>query len=241
MIGQEHLKQIFILHHFNLLIGPQGQGKKTFINDYIIPKYNYNVVYLSPSIEDIRILTNSIYDIATPTLYIIADADNMNMRAKNSILKIAEEPPDNIYIIMTLSDVSLTLPTIISRATIYYMDGYTQEELKSYKDIDTSLCDNINDVKLIENYDMQLFNKFINNVINKVPFLSYSSLFKVKKHFQDFDVKFVFKQIINDCIKLNKIQMAEITSRYLSKLRINSLNKELLIDSWLIELNQLKE
>lgn len=238
MIGQEHLKETFKLHHFNLLVGPQGQGKKTFIKEYVIPKYNYNVVYLGTSIEDMRTLIESVYDIATPTLYVIADADNMNVRAKNSILKVAEEPPENIYMLMTLSDISLTLPTIISRANVYYMDNYTEDELKEYKNIDVSLCDNIMDVQLIEKYDMNLFHKYINNIVNKVPYLSYGSLFKAKELLNTFDIKFVFKSVINECIKANKLKMADITSRYLSKLRINTLNKELLINAWLLELKE---
>jgi DNA polymerase III subunit delta' len=46
---------------------------------------------------------------------IIADAQRMTTEATNSVLKILEEPPDRMTIILTSSQPALLLPTIISR------------------------------------------------------------------------------------------------------------------------------
>ncbi|MBN2008931.1 DNA polymerase III subunit delta' [candidate division KSB1 bacterium] len=46
---------------------------------------------------------------------IIAEAQKMTVEATNSLLKILEEPPDNMTIILTSSQPALLLPTIISR------------------------------------------------------------------------------------------------------------------------------
>ncbi|MBN1480757.1 DNA polymerase III subunit delta' [candidate division KSB1 bacterium] len=46
---------------------------------------------------------------------IIAQADKMTIPAANSLLKILEEPPDTMHLILTASHVSSMLPTILSR------------------------------------------------------------------------------------------------------------------------------
>jgi DNA polymerase-3 subunit delta' len=46
---------------------------------------------------------------------VIADADRMNQESANSILKVLEEPPKNWLFILTASDASRLLPTILSR------------------------------------------------------------------------------------------------------------------------------
>ncbi len=46
---------------------------------------------------------------------VIADADRMNQESANSILKVLEEPPKNWLFILTASDSSRLLPTILSR------------------------------------------------------------------------------------------------------------------------------
>ncbi|NDG83481.1 MAG: hypothetical protein EBX52_00400 [Proteobacteria bacterium] len=48
-------------------------------------------------------------------IVVIADADRMTVAAANSILKVLEEPPKNWMFILTASDSSRLLPTILSR------------------------------------------------------------------------------------------------------------------------------
>lgn len=50
-------------------------------------------------------------------VYIFADADNIQLPAQNSLLKIIEEPPDFVYFIFTASSRDVFLPTILSRVT----------------------------------------------------------------------------------------------------------------------------
>ena len=51
----------------------------------------------------------------TGKVVIIEDADRMNIEASNSLLKTLEEPPKKTLIILTSSNVSKLLPTIVSR------------------------------------------------------------------------------------------------------------------------------
>ncbi|MCD4820411.1 MAG: DNA polymerase III subunit [Candidatus Cloacimonetes bacterium] len=48
-------------------------------------------------------------------IYIIENADQINVNAANAFLKTLEEPPDNSVIILTTSKVNSLLPTILSR------------------------------------------------------------------------------------------------------------------------------
>ena len=54
-------------------------------------------------------------------VYIIEDADKMNVQAQNAILKTLEEPPKYAVLLLTTTNVERLLPTIISRCIILNM------------------------------------------------------------------------------------------------------------------------
>lgn len=70
------------------------------------------------SINDIKEIERSAslfpYE-GTYKVFIINGAENMSREAANSLLKILEEPPEKVVFILTASDESLLLPTVISR------------------------------------------------------------------------------------------------------------------------------
>lgn len=53
-------------------------------------------------------------------VFIIRDADKMHINAANSLLKFIEEPQSQIYIFLLTADDSRILPTIKSRAQLFY-------------------------------------------------------------------------------------------------------------------------
>jgi len=66
------------------------------------------------------------------TIFIIEDADSMNVQAQNALLKLLEEPPKNIYIFLLCESVNGLLPTIISRAPIIRMEVFEDDKIKNY-------------------------------------------------------------------------------------------------------------
>lgn len=89
---------------------------------------------------DVQIITNQLYDeskkstdvlvdtvrnmkkdiyikpfVSERKIYIVPNADTMNMYAQNSLLKVLEEPPDYCTIILIAENSNLFLPTILSR------------------------------------------------------------------------------------------------------------------------------
>lgn len=84
-------------------------------------------VYISPNEEDCKV-------------YIIPDAQNMNVQAQNVFLKTLEEPPANVYFLLLCSNIANMLPTVRSRAPSLKMQIFSESELRSHLlDIDPSL------------------------------------------------------------------------------------------------------
>ena len=73
-------------------------------------------------------------------IVVIAEAERMTPSAANSILKMLEEPPKNWIFILTASDSSRLLPTILSRCNEIKLSPLSPESiyliLKNSKDID---------------------------------------------------------------------------------------------------------
>ncbi|MFQ5675294.1 MAG: DNA polymerase III subunit delta' [bacterium] len=61
---------------------------------------------------------------------IIVDAERMSEEGANSILKILEEPPEKMYLLMTSSRPNLLLPTIASRCQVIKFEPLKEEEIE---------------------------------------------------------------------------------------------------------------
>jgi DNA polymerase-3 subunit delta' len=55
-------------------------------------------------------------------VFVLTDADFMTIQAQNALLKLMEEPPDHVFLILTCADVQALLPTVRSRATVIPME-----------------------------------------------------------------------------------------------------------------------
>jgi replication-associated recombination protein RarA len=114
-----------------IIIGPVGAGKKLIARRYIT-MCNAQEVSLSCGIDSIREGIRTAYQQTERTIYTIFDADTMRVQAKNAMLKVAEEPPNNAAFVMTVSSVNLVLPTILSRAFVVYTAPYSEEVLRKF-------------------------------------------------------------------------------------------------------------
>lgn len=70
----------------------------------------------------------------TKKVYIIKNAEKMNVQTSNSILKFLEEPIDDIVAILVTNDIDLILPTIISRCQVLKLDKkqYSSDLISNY-------------------------------------------------------------------------------------------------------------
>lgn len=65
-------------------------------------------------------------------VFIITQADMMNIEASNSLLKTLEEPPANTILILTTSHMERLIPTIISRCQVLRCDPLSEEEISEH-------------------------------------------------------------------------------------------------------------
>ncbi len=273
MIGQKRFKDIvelLISNHsfprFCIITGPVGSGKKTMC-DWIcevFKKYVANcLVYKLPDIkiDSIRQMTTTCYQTTHPIVYVIQDADNMSVQAKNSLLKVTEEPPNNAYFLMTLESADLTLDTVRSRATIYNMDNYTQEELKEYAirshnatpeelTILLDICNVPGDVDMLYKDGPKQFYDYVVKVVDNIAEVEGSNVFKisdklaVKQDSEGYDVKLFLRIFMSICVQRMKEEplryatAVSITSKYMSQLGIRGVSKQMLLDTWMLEIRK---
>ena len=115
----------------------------------------------SKILSDVGIMSQ----IASRKVYMI-DADYLAEEGQNALLKTLEEPPKNVVFILTVSDESLLLPTIISRTQTIRLLPNTEEEVRE-------ALTKINPDILPEEAD--LYARFSNGIIGYAMKLSESS------------------------------------------------------------------
>ncbi len=64
-------------------------------------------------------------------IFIISQADHMRVEAANALLKLLEEPPDNLMLILTTSNIHQILPTIKSRCQLMTFHRYSRDEMEA--------------------------------------------------------------------------------------------------------------
>ncbi len=101
--GECHSCKMIKKHIHPDVIYPQQSGK---LNTYTVEECRHicSDAFVTPNDGNRKI-------------YIFADADNIQLPAQNTLLKIVEEPPDPVYFIFTSESKDAFLPTIISRVT----------------------------------------------------------------------------------------------------------------------------
>ena len=151
MIGQKNNINTLIqwrcnksVPRFIIISGDEGSGRLTFAKA-IIKMISAKGIIMGNSIAEVRETIENAYTITEPTCYIFRNADDMSVSAKNALLKVVEEPPNNAYFIMTVQNIDNMLGTIRSRGTVIKMEPYTIQDLQKVTMDETLLkyCNNI--------------------------------------------------------------------------------------------------
>lgn len=262
MIGQKELlsKIDIILNSypkFSIIVGPKGSGKRT-IAKYICKKLCLPIVNFGTGIEEVRNIIDLSYEQTKPICYLCADADSMSIGAKNALLKITEEPPNNAYFILTLQSMTNTLETIQSRGTVFNLDFYTSQELidyrkqKKYKpDFDNiiqDICSNTGEVDELFKSDVSKFYQFAQSVAFQIHLPTTGNIFKIPKSLKTketedgYDPVLFFKTVRNLYIKKaietkqpKYLWASQMTSNCLRDLAIANVSKTGTIDKWIMD------
>ena len=268
MIGQERLLDIFrtcCFPRFAIIVGDKGSGKKTLCKELqrLTPLMNW-CFEPDVKVDTVRHVITEAYTNVSPICYVFTDADNMSGNAKNALLKVTEEPPNNSYFILTLESLSNTLETIRSRANVFYMDRYTEQELHNYAlslddtiddskwQLIKSVCENPGDIKtVVMDLDVCKFYEFVDKVASHIATASGSNVFKIandlriKEDGTGYDLKLFFRTFISVCKNkyeetqdIKYIEGMQLTSSYLSEMFITGISKQGLVDMWILDIRK---
>lgn len=260
MIGQSNLLTTFKrlvqddkLPNFFILVGNRGSGKHLILHE-LSKMLNATEVDCGTKIDDVRTLIDKAYTIKSKMLYEIFDADIMSIQAKNSLLKVAEEPPKDAYIVITLTSLENTLDTLKSRASIYQMDRYTPSEIGEYSEkydkkdkcLYENLCDTPGECDILYALNPQEFYDYVSKVVDNIATTSGSNVFKIadkialKEGEQDKYDLILFWKCFNKVLFDRRFNMSgiAITNQYLRYVQIKSLNKQMLFDNWILDIRE---
>ena len=245
---------------FCIVVGANGSGKK-MISEYISKKLKLNFVICGTKVDEIRQIIQMAYTQKVPAMYVFPDTDNMSIIAKNALLKITEEPPTNAYIIMTLCDINKTLPTLISRGVLLTIEPYTKVNIKEFlkeynydlKEKETELliniCNTPGDINTLISYGLTDFYEYCIQVLENIAVVDGANAFKIAQKLavkdDGWDIRLFLDTI--SVIALEALidtkdkayhEVIKLCSKYKSELSITGINKQFLIDEWIIQIRK---
>lgn len=197
-----------LLSHPDLIIYPKN--KKSVLVDDV--KNLIEQCYLSP-IE------------SNKKVFVFNNFSSANVQSQNKLLKILEEPPKNVFIILCVSNINKILPTIISRCKKFRLKPLSNLEVSNFLNLnseDSVIAEMAQGslekaLKYLSNRDfVNTFNNCMQalNMKNSQEVLYYSSLISSSKEIFEYSIEIlesVFRNII--LIRLNKTNL--INNKYL--------------------------
>lgn len=254
---------------FVLVYGMRGSGKKTLAKE-IAKALDATLVKPEDDITTVEYLRDTVtnaYCQTRPTVYLIPEIDSgrVSVQAKNTLLKVTEEVPNNAYFIMTALKRDYVLPTIKSRASVFNMQQYTQYQLKEFAEsnnikIEPRLYSILTTPGEVLSYaqtseDSKDFETFTQSVVDNIGLVSGPNSFKIanKISFGEDDKGFnllnfwiLFKQLslekaktITNSKRNMYFSYIRVTSEYIDKLQIKGINKKAIFDLWIMEVRDI--
>lgn len=260
IIGQDALLSkingytIDTLPHAILLEGKFGCGKHLLCN-YIAEKFNLELVELTTN-EDRKDIDSIVFN-PSPSLYVV-DLTAVLPKFQNSMLKILEEPPDNVFFVCLCTSKSMVLKTILNRCVHFSFSRYEKDILEvfawEYSETNAKIALRLYDTpgKILKNKD-QPFEKIHNmaiDVINRIGNASYPNVlsisnklaFKSEKNKYDVDTFVqalrvgVYDRILNDSDAM-WVRAYDVIKEMQERLS-NCIYKQRTFDGYLIRLKE---
>lgn len=254
---------------FTVITGQTGQGKQTLAK-HICKRLNYPFIISEIKVDDLRNIIELSYKQTEPIVYIIPNADKMSLGAKNSLLKVIEEPPNNAYFIMTLQTIENTLNTIKSRCVELKMNNYSEAELIQFidksninvtsdeKSIILKICENYHEIVQVYKYGIIDFYEYVKKVVDNIYKVQSANSFKIadklslKNEEDKYDLILFLRTFKIICMEKlmqlideepteefrNYAQNISITCDTINQLSITGINKQSLLDVWILDIRK---
>lgn len=264
MIGQErNLEMIFnwrmkkAIPRFIVITGEKGSGRLTLSKE-IASLITCTPVIIGNTVDEVRTVIESSYSVKDTTLYIFRDADRMRNEAKNALLKVTEEPPNNAYFIMILTSLENTLDTIRSRSAHIQMESYSKKDIQEALKNDyfctndcsemLDYCENIGQMLYWKDRgDLSEFVDFCKLTIENIDKVTGGNAFKIanklklkekdeKGYDPIFFIKTVYKMFTQDKYfpEISKCCIDTI-----GKLQMVSAKKQSIVDMWILDIRNI--
>jgi DNA polymerase-3 subunit delta' len=104
--------------------------RKLAENPYASSAYSSTTEILIDKIRELKKVSNLRLYNAKVKVFVISEAERMRHEAANSLLKLLEEPPEDLTLILTTSRIDKLLPTVISRCQVIKFSPLSREEIK---------------------------------------------------------------------------------------------------------------
>lgn len=230
-----------------VICAPRLHGRK-MLAEYIAKKLkadlykpqDLKVDSVRQIIEDSRSLTNK-------RLYLLADAGDMTVQAQNALLKLAEEPTPNAYIVMTLESIDDVLGTIRSRSQVLRMEAYTRHELEQFTQDEVLLdvCENPGQIKKYSEIDIKRILGLCEKIATSIGKITAANAFKILSHAHKEEYELLIPMLLYTYGKMvrdgNKRVIGEIKVLYDAKdllRRSSSVNLQNLLETTFVKMRE---
>ena len=118
--------------HSILIAGFRGVGKTYLAKEFAKMKGINDFVVIEPNVGDLRNAIDECISIHNDLVICIENLDRGNVSASYALLKFIEEPPENIYIVITCRNIEDIPDTIISRVSVVNVRMMRSDDLIQY-------------------------------------------------------------------------------------------------------------
>ncbi len=147
----------------------------------------------SIGVDDIRLQVNADIQIkpynSPYKIYIIDDADRLTEQAQNALLKTIEEPPEYAVLLLLTSNISVILPTILSRCVTLNLKPVDKQSIKEFLMQNHQIPDYMAEVaaafsggnvgKALKYASSEDFGKMKDNVLHLLKYIDDMELYEV--------------------------------------------------------------
>ena len=134
MIGQrkniEYLSSLRELPHFSVVLGPKGSGRKTLLSEEF-GRRGISLMPIDGKVDSLREAEAIANQGGIRTAFLV-DASDFSANSAGTLLKVAEETPSWTWFALIAESRQLVYPTLLSRALVIEMEPYSANEFSQY-------------------------------------------------------------------------------------------------------------
>lgn len=270
VIGQEALiseiDDLCVNNNFpkvSTIIGRAGCGK-THIANYISQKLEAQIIEIN-SIDDIRDIIESAPNFMHNIVALITSFEALNFRAKEALLKLCEDTPNRLYIIIEVTNSSMYDDRFKNRSQIFTLSPYSKTQMHDIcalfkPDITDSefktaisVYGTPKDIKEALNYGLDSIFSFANKVMlniqnaNEYNAMKIAESLSLKQNDGKLSFNLFFKALQNLAFAQYKKTrnnndyrfFCATSDAYNSLINTNRINKRCVFDKWILDIKTL--